>query len=261
MSKFDVVLDTAKGYFAKNAPTLLTSAGVAGVLSTTVLGARGAVQASRHLEDLSANGEYPSGLDTDFQLFLFEAKSTWKFYVPAAIMGSVTIACIIGANTLHTRRAAALFSAYSLTETAYREYRDQVQEQLGLNKDVKILDGVAKKQLTDDPLNEGRQVFVTGGGEHLCYDKASGRYFKGSVESIRKAQNDLNQQIINHMYASQNDFYRMIGLDTITFGDDVGWNTDKMLEVVFTTAMAKDDAPCIVINYLFAPMRGYSRFG
>jgi hypothetical protein len=87
----------------------------------------------------------------------------------------------------------------------------------------------------------------------------TGRYFQSSMESLKKAQNDLNYKILNSYYASLTDFYNLIGLSRTTTSDDVGWNSDEMLELRFSTIMSDDQRPCIAIDFKVAPIRGYFR--
>lgn len=50
--------------------------------------------------------------------------SAWKCYIPTAAFGLSTIACIMGANALNSRKQAALTSAYALINQSYKEYKD-----------------------------------------------------------------------------------------------------------------------------------------
>lgn len=54
---------------------------------------------------------------------LLKAQFTWQCYLPAAIMGGLTIACAISINLCHN---AALASVYSLTELALKENQAKV---------------------------------------------------------------------------------------------------------------------------------------
>ena len=86
---------------------------------------------------------------------------TWRYYVPTAIMGGLTIACIIGANSINLRRNAALAGAYSLTEAALKEYQAKVIETIGDKKEQAIRDDIAKDRVKEHPLGE-REVIITG---------------------------------------------------------------------------------------------------
>jgi hypothetical protein len=57
---------------------------------------------------------------------LLKTQFTWQRYLPAAIMGGLTIACVIDANSNNLRYNAALASVYSLTELALKENQTKV---------------------------------------------------------------------------------------------------------------------------------------
>ena len=181
----------------------------------------------------------------------------WRPYVPAVVVGATTAACILGSNSINARRNAALISMYTLADGMFKDYKEKVVEIVGAQKEQKVRDEVAKDRIDNDPVSS-KQVIITGNGDVLCYDTLSGRYFNSNVESLRKAMNDINYQCNHEMYASQNDFYRAIGLPINGYGEEMGWNTDVNLELEFSTVMSDDSRPCISIAYRMAPIRGYS---
>lgn len=232
-----------------NSPLILTYISVAGVLSTTVLAVKATPGA---LQDLINSQEFAEKNLTAKETL----EITWKHYIPAAVSGAVTIASIIGAHNVHARRNAALVTVYSITETALKEYQAKVKEQLGENKERKVREELTKDYVANAPMVNA-EVHITGTGEQLCYDSFTGRYFKSDIETIRKAQNDINARIINEMYASHNDFYRLIGLAGTTYGEEVGWRTDNLMDLEFTSHLAEDGRPCLCIEYHVSPVRGY----
>lgn len=237
-------------FLSKNAPTIMTSVSVAGVLTTTVLAVKATPEACRRIDSL-----HPDCQDAQNKV-----KAVWKLYLPATISGLATITSIVAVHSTHNRRNAALMGVYTLTERAYKEYREEVISQDGENKDRKIKDEVAKKRIEEDPVDNGKVIF-TGQGEHLCYDSLSGRYFKSSIERIRKAQNDINESVMNHMYVAHNDFYRLIGLEPIGIGEDLGWTTTNTMRLDFTSTLTEDNEPALYLDYQVTPIRDYYKFG
>jgi hypothetical protein len=149
---------------------------------------------------------------------------------------------------------------YSLAETALKEYQEKVRQQIGVAKEKEFRDDISKDHLLDTPMATS-QVFITGAGETLCYDSYTGRYFKSDMEAIRRAQNDINAQIFREMYASHNDFYKLVGLEKVTYGDEIGWNAENLLDIEFSSHLASDGKPCLCIEYRAEPARKYYRFG
>lgn len=238
-----------------HSPTLLTVAAVTGVVSTALFTARASFKAAEILR----NEEEDRGrLEDPKQELIARAKAVWTLYIPAAVTGTASVVFIIGANHISTRRNAALLSVYSLTETALKEYKDKVIEQIGPNKEQKVRDSIAQDQVDNHPASS-TEIIITGAGKVLCYESMTGRYFESSINVLEKAQNDINAQIIQDMYASQNDFFRLIGIPVTSYGDEVGWNVDNMLELQFSGTISEDQRPCISVNYRVAPIREYHR--
>lgn len=254
-----VVTDVAKqvsSVVAKNSPAILTAVGVAGVVSTAFLAVKATPEALEIVESAERGriAEYDEG-DSNYIPALSHVdmiKITWRCYIPAALMGGATIACIIGATTIGTRRNAALLSVYTLTETALSEYKAKIVETIGEKKAEAIKDLIAQDHLDQNPLS-ANTVIMTGDGDTLCYDEISGRYFKSNIEKLRKAQNDLNRDLINEAWISLNHFYGLIGLGPIKLGEDMGWLPDNLVELRFSARLADDNTPCIVLDYTIDP--------
>ena len=141
-------------------------------------------------------------------------------------MGVVTIGCILGANTVHTRRNAALASIYAISESAFREYKSKVVQEIGKTKESKIQDEIAKDHILKNPVHNNNIIF-TGNGDVLCYETLSGRYFTSSYETIRQKINDLNFRLRDEMHISLNDLYYELNLEPIELGNLMEFNIDK----------------------------------
>ncbi len=240
---------------SKNSPAILTALGVAGVLSTAILTSKATVEAVDRVRTM----EERHGAAEDPKVRLEErVKLTWKLYIPSVLMGAATVACIIGAHSVHMRRSSALMSMYTLTETALKEYKEKVVETLGENKERKIREAIDQDHVNNAP-TPSKEILLVNDGEVLCYDTMSDRIFKSDMETLRRAQNDINSDIIDHMYASLNDFYRRVGLRSTALGDEVGWNTERKLDIEFDTMLYEDKRPCMVLNYRVLPFNNYDR--
>lgn len=241
-----------------NSPAILTAVAVTGTASTAILAAKGGIKASQAL--LERDLETRLSEFTKKEQFLDDVKTTWKFYIPAATTGLMTVACIVGATTVNNKRNAALISAYSLSEKAFVEYKDKVVETIGEKKNVTIQDEVARDRIKNNPPVKER-ILATGKGDKLCYESWTGRYFYSDIETIRQAQNDVNEEILNSMSASLNEFHDRIGLEPSQAGEEVGWTTDRMLRVQFSSMLTEDSTPCLVVGYEVTPVRGFHKLG
>lgn len=234
----------------KHSPEILTGIGIAGMIATTVTAVKATPKALRLVDERE--------IQEGKRLTTMEVvKTTWKCYIPAAVTGTLSIACIIGASSVSLKRNAALATAYTISETALKDYREKAIEVVGEKKEQAIRDAVAKDKITKNPI-ENNEVLMTGAGETLCYDVLSGRYFKSDIEKIKRAVNEVNHNMLSEMYVSLNDFYYEIGLPDIKLGECLGWNIEKgYMEVQFGTHLATNGTPCLVIAYSVPPQYGY----
>lgn len=238
----------------KNTPGILVGVGIVGMAGTTILAVRSTPKAIKLIEAKKRE------LDVDSLTPIETVKTTWKCYIPATITGVTSIACLIGASSVSARRNAALATAYNLTKVALNDYKDAVVETIGEKKEQVIRDAVAKKKVERDPVTN-TEVIVTERGTTLCYDGVFGRYFRSDIDTIKHAINEINRNIVSSMYTSLNEFYDEIGLPPIDIGDDLGWNIDDgQIEVDFSSQLAADGTPCLVIHFNVAPDYGYSNF-
>jgi hypothetical protein len=240
----------------ENSPTILASTAVAGVVGTAVLAAKGGMKAAPVLEE-----RYQETRLSEFnkrEQFIDSVKTVWKFYIPAAISGGATIAAIVSGNHISARRNAALLSLYTISETAFQQYKDKVVETIGDRKEQKVRDEIAQEQVAANPASNG-QVFITGKGVNPCYESWTGRYFESDMESLRRAENSLNKLILDNMYASLNDFFELIGLPRTSYGEEVGWNLDHLMEIAYSSVLAEDGTPCISIGYKILPKADYTK--
>ena len=235
---------------ADNSPVLLTALGVTGLITTAYLTGKATFKAAEILEE---NDTYSDPLTAKEKVTL-----TWKVYIPAMATGMATIAVIIAANRVGSRRAAALAAAYTLSEKAFEEYKSKVIDRIGGKKEQEIRDEIAQDRVNRAP-SESREVVMIGPGSVLCYDEFTGRYFLSDMETIRKAVNDINEQVINDSFASLSEFYHRVGLTETSFSEDVGWNLDKLLEVKYSSVLTETGKPCLAIDFTVAPVRHYNR--
>lgn len=241
-------------FVADNSPLILTAMGVTGTLTTAYLTGKATFAAADKIEaeELIKNRK----LSTKEK-----AKLVWPLYIPPAVTAFSTCTFIITANRIGTRRTAALASAYALSERAFEEYKDKVVEKIGEKKEDEIRSEIAQDRI--NRLDDSRIVVYTDTEKMLCLDTFSNQVFYSDIETIRRAENDINAQILHSDYATVSDFYSQIAaedLNDTSVSGEMGWNTDKRLEVHYSSCLYKDKTPCLVIDYATLPIREPWRF-
>jgi hypothetical protein len=254
-----------------NASSILTAGGVVGTVATAVLTARATFKAAeiiheremepwvRAVDDPKGEGVITIQEEPEDVSNLDKAKMIWPQYIPPVAVGTATVTCIVAANVISVKRAAALAAAYTISEGRFQEYKDKVTEKFGVNKERAVRDEVAQDRVEQNP--PSKEVLILASGDVLCYDMLTGRYFQSTVENIKKAENRTNLALMQYDSVSLSQFYDEVGLPATNYTDEVGWNTSfgSNIEVRFSTTMSPDDQPCIAIDFSVAPRPDYSR--
>lgn len=239
----------------KYSPGILTGIGITGMIGATFMAVKATPKALYLIETKKKEAEVEELTSVE------TIKTCWKCYIPAALTTVVSAACMIGASTVSAKRNAALATAYSISEAALREYQEKVVEVIGEKKEKAVRDAVAKDQIERDPVTKSEVVIIDSNSNTLCYEPLSGRYFKSTIDKIKKVEIKLDRQMIQEMYVSLNDFYWEIGLDGTDLGDKMGWNLSKgYMDLSFSSQLADDGTPCAVIVYGIPPVYDYQNY-
>lgn len=247
---FKKIRDNIVNAVSDKSPEILIGLGLAGMLTSTILAVKATPKA---LDILEQEDRELSKID--------KVKLTWKCYAPAAIGYCTSAACIIGANSVNSKRNAVLAGAYKISEQALIEYRDKVVEVIGEEKEKEIRDAVAEDRIQQGP-KQANGVLVAGKGDTLCYDMYSGRYFNSDMDSINRVLNDINYKLMQDNIMSVNDFYDALGLNAISTGYDVGWNVDDgLIRLYFSSTLTEGGQPCLAMHFDNLPRHGFDRLG
>lgn len=209
------IWEKAEPVFKRHGSTILTGVGVAGVVVTAVSSAKATPKAIELLD----KAEEKKGAElTKMEKF----KAAAPAYIPTALIGASTIACVVGSRVLDKRKQAALIAAYKVLDESYKEYRDKTTELFGESVDTKIKEEVAKDKYD--------QAEVETRAHHtdalLFYDQYSNRYFWRTMQEVREAEYHFNRNFALRGYAELNEFYEFLFLDPTEYGATVGWSME-----------------------------------
>lgn len=243
----------------KHSPEILTGLGIAGMVSTTVMAVSTTPKALMLIEEEKRRQNAINREEND----IFEpitklhpkdvVKVTWKCYIPAAITCTASIFCLVGASSVNARRNAALATAYSLSESAIKEYREKVIETIGEKKEKTVRDAIAKDAIDKNPVSNS-EIIITKKGDTLCYDSLSGRYFKSDIDKIKQGVNEANKELLSQSYLSLNDFYYHLDLNNSEIGYYIGWNIGQgLIDLNFSSQLSEENEPCLVIDFGINP--------
>lgn len=248
----DQLVRKSEIFLKRNSSTILTCVGAVGVVATSVLAVKATPKAIELLEDAK---EEKGGELTKLEVMKVAA----PVYIPAALVGASTIACIFGANILNKRQQASLISAYALVDNSYKEYRSKVEEIYGEEAEEHVRHEIIKDKYTEQHKADEKQLF---------FDSFSMRYFRSTIEEVLKAEHTFSKMLVNFGYANLNEFYDMLGLDHTDYGYELGWSTASdqafygysWLDFEHEKVLLDDGLECTIISANQEPDAGYMGF-
>lgn len=227
----------------QHAPEILTGIGVAGMIFTTITAVHATPKALQLIDEKE--------IKDNKRLTKNEiVRTTWKCYIPSAVTGICSVACVIGANSINLRRNAALAAAYAISMQDLMDYKKKALEVIGDKKEESIRDEIAKDRAMSDRM-ESMPVISTGRGEVPCYDYLTKRKFLSDMETLRKAENNLNKRLREDVYITVNEFFAEIGLDETddSIGETLGWDIDHGYIDIHFTSLLIDGIPHLVLGH------------
>lgn len=254
-NKLKMMLGAAKAWGIRNQPEILTGLGMAGVVLTAYQAYKAGPVIDKILKEQKAEMELVKEGDTKAkrEVTLETAKRVGIAITPTVISGGVTMGCILGSNRASSRRIAALSAAYSISESALKDLNEKLEVSLGEKKVRKLKEEMAGEKMQKTSIPPESQIIITVGGDVLCMDLYTGRYFRSNAEKIQQAVNELSYRIISEMYVSLNDFYDLLCIPPVPMGDDLGWNLDDtikgQLPITLSAHLAEDSTPCLCVEY------------
>ena len=236
----------------KVSPDVLVAAGVVGLVGATVLACRGTLKLENTVDNMNDDVEdfkrkavhalkTESYSDLDYKTDLAKVYTKniveiVRLYAPSVILGSASIAAILGAHTIMKRRNAALAAAYTVTEYAFSEYRKRVAQEVGEEKEKEIRYSVEEKTvLKDSETSEAKVVPVfDADAKRLAGVSPYARFFDDTcTEWTKSADYNLTylhgqQAYFNTLLRTQghvflNEVYDALGMPRSQAGALVGW--------------------------------------
>jgi len=228
--------------FKKQSPHIFFGVGLVGSIASTVLACKATLQLSDRLDEIKSNlqnvhelhdlnnGNGSSYSDTQYKkdlsyVYLLGGMDLAKLYGPSIIVGAVSISALTGSHVQLTRRNTALMAAYTILHEAYSQYRQQVREELGDDKELKIYRSAIEKKLGD-----GKELSISDPNRHSVYavlfDEYSPNWEKDPELNrlfIQCQQNYANNLLRAKGHLFLNEVYDMLGVDRTSAGAVVGW--------------------------------------
>ena len=233
----------------KNKPGFFIGLGIGSLFMATLSGIRYAPEARDALEAKKEE------LGVDRLSAVDTIKTVGIYFLPPIVFSSVGVACILKGNKMNVDQGAAALTAYALSETALRDYREKTKELVGEKKEKDIREAVAK-DISDRNQPKPGSIIITGNGDCLCFDNVTNQYFKSSKVKIESVINMLNCDMLHgEDVITLNEYCYRLGLNGVELGQDLGWRHDEngLINVSFTAVVTDSGEPCLVITHNTIP--------
>lgn len=222
----------------KNSPHILFVAGVAGVVTSTVLACRATLKLEKTLEDIQydieginqlevvADSENPHYNKDKAYAYAKGGFELARLYAPAIAVGGVSLIALTGSHVQLSRRNTALTVAYTGLHQAYNEYRARVREHVGEDAERDLYHGV-KLEKVEGSKELARVVDPNNLSVYAkIFDESNPNWSKDPEVNrlfVQCQQNYMNHRLhaVGHVFL--NDCYDSLGFDRTRAGQVVGW--------------------------------------
>ena len=141
-------------------------------------------------------------------------------YLPVVLLTGSSLACIVSATVLNTKRQRSMTAAYILLENGFKQYRDKVAELYGSDATQKV-----ETEITNDKFEEKNPQLEILEND-LFYDEYRGEFFESTLDNVREAMCHVNRNFILRGYITLNEVYDFLNLPHTEQGDVLGWSAD-----------------------------------
>lgn len=260
--KFNEILNSATrtihkvGFKMKKAsPEILVAAGIAGVVTSTVMACKATTKAgdvitdhnnemdkirqASELEDVEYTEE-----DARKDTVIVYTQTVVKFiklYGPSVLLGAASITCIVGSHNILRKRNVALAAAYTAVDKGFKEYRGRVVERFGEELDKELRYNIKAKEFEETTVDaKGKEktvkntVNVADPNEFSDYarifDESCSGWSKDpeyNMMFLKQQQNWANDILKSKGHLFLNEVYDMLGFPRSKAGQVVGWIYDE----------------------------------
>jgi len=227
----------------KHAPTILTTLGVASVVTAGVLAAKNTLKLEETLDEGQdrlrwtneqiAEGEAPERART--AVYIRNAVEVSKLYILPATLMAGGVLCILSSQNILNKRNAALAAAYNGLAASYEAYRDRVREEYGEEKERDIYLGERTETIEN---GEGKKIKrkVPVEGEHV------GSPYRFVYNSENENWTGFHDENLFRLQVAQN-----------MYNDTLRRNGHVFLRDVLNTLGIKDTPASVVTGWIYDP--------
>lgn len=245
----------------KHSPEILVVAGIAGIITSTVMACRATTKIEKILDTTKekvdmihdavekqvVNGEEYTKKDAGKDLAKVYVKTGVEFvkvYGPSITLGTLSVLSILKGHGILRKRYMSVAAAYTAVDKSFKEYRNRVVERFGEGLDRELRYNIKAETVEETVVDEetGKKKKVKNTVEYVdgnlsdyspyarFFDETSEEYEEDDPEYnlmfLLKIQKWANDLLRSKKIVFLNEVYRMLGLPETKAGQIVGWRWD-----------------------------------
>lgn len=224
---------------SKHAPTILTAAGTAGFIGTTILASKATLKVEETIAEETAllvkvheahdagKLEDKDALHDKVILYTRMTTKLAKLYAPALILGAASIVSLATGHGIMLKRNASLAAAYAAVDQAFKTYKKKIESKFGKEAVLDALVSTPQEDLTKDEMTLEAVTAVDGVSPYgVIFDEDNVNW--SADEDLAKLHLDCQQQYANDILQTRghiflNEVYKMLGFPHTPAGAVTGW--------------------------------------
>ena len=224
---------------SKHAPTILTAAGTAGFIGTTILASKATLKVEETVAEETAllvkvheaheagKLEDKDALHDKVILYTRMTTKLAKLYAPALILGAASIVSLATGHGIMLKRNASLAAAYAAVDQAFKTYKKKVESKFGKEAVLDALVSTAEEDLTKDEMTLEAITAVDGVSPYgVIFDSSNNNW--SADEDLSMLHLKCQQQYANDILQTRghiflNEVYKMLGFPHTPAGAVTGW--------------------------------------
>ena len=255
ISKASIIFSKAGFQIKKHSPEILMGLGVIGTVTSTVLACKATTKVDTIIKNKKEqieqvheclndeNVDYTEE-DSKKDLTIIYSKTGLelaKLYLPAVLLGTLSITSMISSHNILKKRNLALAAAYTAVDKGFKKYRKNVVERFGEEIDKELRYSIKAKEVETTIVNKnGKEVTkketvyeidenpLSNISEYArFFDEYTTVDFRKDPEYnlmfLRRQQDYANELLKARGHLFLNEVYDMLGIPRSKAGQVVGW--------------------------------------
>lgn len=223
---------------SKHAPTILTVAGTAGFVGTTILASKATLKLEEtvaeeasllvKVHEAQEEGKLSDKDAAHDKVVLYTRMATklGKLYAPALILGTASIAALATGHGIMLKRNASLAAAYAAVDQAFKSYKKKVEQKFGREAVLEAVSVPTEELVVDGETTESVLKYGDTSPYGVIFDETNHNWSADedlSVLHLKCQQQYANDILQTRGHIFLNEVYKMLGFPHTPAGAITGW--------------------------------------